>query len=286
MRVLLFIIGLLLNSKSLINAEQRAPPITCKEDSFEIIQAIQPIVDEITVTFFYKLQLVNGINISPVDFRDYVDECLGNIYIAARVKGEIQMNVIMEFKIPRDAPLQNSIPIEIEDLIPLTTYEFQFRHQQIKPINSTKYEPMIEVSTCFGEPQKVKQLSKSLQVDGSVIITWKQPDVIRAPFICFYLIEKIKLNNSERIETKDTSYKVRRDEVVDKIEIRISAYNDQKCYKLPAGCKNGTKSSGVDIIKLDESLLPITTKKPSNSILIKSNSLLTIFVMFILFIVL
>ena len=286
MRVLFFLLGLLLDPQCLINAEQRAPPITCKAESFEIIQAALPIVDELTVTFFYKLNLTSGINISPVDFRDYVDECLENVFITARVKGEIQMNVKKEFKIPRDVPLQNPIPIQIEDLLPLTTYEFQFRHQQIKPNNNTRYKEMIEVSTCFGEPEKVKQISKSLQVDGSVNITWKQPDVIRAPFICFYLIEKIKLNNSERMETKDTSYKVRRDEVVDKLEIRISAYNDQKCYKLPAGCKNGTKSSGVDIIKLDESLLPITTKKPSNSILIKSNSLLTILVMFILFIVL
>jgi hypothetical protein len=286
MRVLFFLLGLLLDPKSLINADQRAPPITCKVDSFEIIQATPPIVDEITVTFFYKLNLTKGINLNSVDFRDYVDECFDFVQIAARVKGDIQYDVIKEFKIPKDAPLQYSIPIQVTDLLPITTYEFQFRHQQITPFNNLRFEPLVEVSTCFGEPAKVKQISKSLQADGSVMITWKQPDVIRAPFICFYLIEKIKLNNSERIETKETSYKVRRDEIVDKVEIRISAYNDQKCYQLPTGCKNGTKSSGVDIIKFDESLLPNTTKKPNNSILIKSNSLLTIFAMLILFIVL
>ena len=282
-----FVLYPLFHLVSLLNAQQRAPPITCLPDSFKITQAIPPLVNEIDVTFFYKVNLTNTINIGAVvDFRDYVDECLDNIFISARIKGQIQTNVLKRFKISRETSLQNPIPVEVTDLTPLTTYEFQFGYEQTKPLNKTSYEPLLEVNTCFGEPGKAKDISKNLNgVDGSISITWKQPDVIKAPFVCYYLIEKKVGTISEKIESKQYSYRVTRNEVVNNATISISVYNDPKCYNVLPGC-NRVQSSGIDIIRLDQSLLPLTTRNPNKSFLLKSNRLLSVFVFFILFLLL
>lgn len=287
LKSLVIVFNLLFNLACFINAKQRAPPITCQEDSFKITQGIQPIVNEVDVTFFYKINLADNINInSAVDFRDYVDECLDYVFISARTKGEIQSTVLERFKIPRETSLQNSITIQIFNLTPLTTYQFQFGYEQKKPNYKMTYGSPIEVNTCFGEPSKVKDVSKKLNgVDGSITIEWKQSDVIKAPFICYYLIEKRVGTITERIESKQFSYKLTRNEVVNKAEIRISAYNDPKCYNMLDGCPNKVQSSGVDVLKFDASLLPVTTRNPNNSLMLKSDRVLSICVCFILFLV-
>ena len=254
---------------AIASATDRASSIACKKESFDLSTNLV-VIDETRFIFVLKLSLTpdSASRLNSFDFRDYVNECFGFIVVKAQPLNSTQASIEKKFKITNDDNLSGIIR-SIDDLPPLSYFEFTIGYEQSVPNNQLVNKVTTTKNNCFGAPDKPANVKKSLLSDGSVVISWDEPAVIRAPFLCYYLVEKIVLNKKETFENSMKSFKLTRDEVVNKAEVRISAYNKATCYEqtydFVKNCNTKITSSGVEVIKVDDSLLPVTTKKPINS---------------------
>ena len=272
---LLLIISIVCSSNS-----QRETPLAdsdCKENSFQVyIKDLR--INQLEANIFYNISLTNDATIpSGSDFRAYVDKCLENVLVSYRVEGELQ-SIIKKVKIPSDLSL-NGLYIQIPGLRPLTHYNLQFGIEQTKPKNVSLFHNVTHnLHSCFGEPSKPKNVLKHQRSDGSVLISWSEPDIIAAPYLGYYEILKTVSNNAQtKEEYQLNSYTLSRDEISKNVLFKLTAYNDQKMYStnypFVVNCSDKILSSGVEIIKLNATFLPNTTPKPGNSALtLKLNS--------------
>ncbi len=125
----------------------------------------------------------------------------------------------------------------IKNIIPVSTYSFRLGLIKTQSDNIEHFSyPMFttddwsaRTSTCFDQPGPPENLKRIVNTDGTVLLAWDPPRIIRAPSLCYYMIKRHYSDNSEQwIETKDVNYIIDSNEKIE--SIRISAFNHAKCY--------------------------------------------------------
>ena len=265
--VLVFSVAILNQANSkLLGNNNRATPITCEPNSFNIETPFQPNVDNLEITIFYKLIPQPTLNLLNIDFRDYASTCLNNIVFM--ITPENRPSYIERKKLTGEYVLSGLIA-QFRDLQPLTRYQFKIGYEQNSPYPQIVYIKDLVIETCFGEPGIPRNIRKNLNADDSITVVWDPPSVINAPSICFYLIEKRTRNTVNKYEQTGLSFKVTRNEVVDRTILQLSAYNDARCYQqaypFVNKCYSNRTSSYYETIQLDSALLPATTSRPGGN---------------------
>ena len=248
------------NSSSLQN-------ITCNKNDFRLsIRLTQ--IDGLDVTFLYDLALTSQETLvsANVTFNEYIQACITSIVcMGVQVRPAQEAIFFLE-----KMPVTNATTFynQITTLTPLATYNFSFGYEQKQQENETLILNSTEVSACFGSPDKPSNLRQVLLSDGSVMVEWSEPSVIRAPYLCYYLVEKNSLVNKTRIKQNSLYYIVGKSELENRPQIRISAYNEAYCYEeefsFVKTCRPNVTSDSSDWIRVDgnitaTTMTPLTT---------------------------
>ena len=276
------------NIKSLYASRE----LLCNASLFNLtwfpLDVIKP--TELQITFF--LQLNMPISVPPNVLRDHVTKCLNYIYVNGKPSNLTQQEINKIVYITLDDKL-DGIMVQFENLPPLVKYVFTIGYSQVVSPNST-----LNVSTsvsktlnsCYGPPDKPRNVQKSLQYNGDITVTWDEPAVVRAPKLCYYKVEKYVNSVMSGVFniTNPRSYTVSRSEGLSKTELRISAYNAAECYEkefsFVKNCTN-IESSGVVSLWLNSTVLPDTTKMPNSAFINRPTSVLySFFIYFLIFI--
>ncbi|RNA09449.1 hypothetical protein BpHYR1_032713 [Brachionus plicatilis] len=190
----------------------------CLNNSF-FLDNYQPIVDETKINIFIKIST----NTSDED----VIKCLEKIVITAQTDLSKK-----QYNFSIDINSTNSYKNYVLDkLEPLSLYNITLGYK-IKNNDKIFDGPVIESFSCFGSPGEPQDLSASSGKD-KLDLSWKRPSTVNAPDICYYLVEKRFLNQSKGTEYKvnETSFSITGDDLKRDFEVRVSTYNDYKCYK-------------------------------------------------------
>ena len=265
--LLLFIVNVAILTKADKNNNiNRATPITCEQNSFNIEVPFPAIVDNLEVTIYYQLKPQQNLNVPNNNFPEYARACLNNLVFM--ITPENRPTYIERKKLTDDS-LLNGLIAQFKDLQPLTRYQFKIGYEQNNPYPQTVYIKDLQAETCFGEPGVPENLRKNLNSDESVTVVWDPPSVINAPSICYYLVVKRTGNGNtvNKYEQTGLSFNVTKNEIIARTFLEISTYNDARCYlhMYPFASKCRITSSNYIVVRFDSSILPTTTKQVVSS---------------------
>lgn len=192
----------------------------CLDNSFQLIN-YEPIVDEAKIYIFIK------VSTNQPNMIEYTTQCFEKLLITAQsIKNKIQFNFSINFN------ASNSFqPYLLDKLEPLELYNITLAYK-IKNKNRIFENLPILSFTCFGTPQEANNLT-AFYNKTSLILNWEKPSTINSPDICYYLIVKRFLDQSNGIEYQEVnnSYSFDDNDLKRNFEVRISVVNDYKCYK-------------------------------------------------------
>ncbi|RNA12514.1 hypothetical protein BpHYR1_046113 [Brachionus plicatilis] len=191
----------------------------CLENSF-LLNTFDPIVVENTINIFMK------ISTNESNAYEYTIQCFDKLVITAQTNlSENQFN----FMIDNSSTISYKNYV-LDKLEPLSLYNLTIGYK-IKNNDKIFNVSVIESYTCFGTPGDPQNLMAN-RGKNTLEVSWNRPITINAPDICYYLIEKRFLDQSEGREYEEikTSFSII-DDLNKNFEVRVSTFNDYKCYK-------------------------------------------------------
>ncbi len=216
----------------IINSSASSPlhNITCNKNDFRLtIPLIQ--VNALEVTFFFDISLssVETLVNANVTFNQYMQACMTNVVIrGVQIKPELDGLFFIEKLLVTNTTVSTFFN-QVTTLNPMATYNFSFGYEQKQNFNETLILNSTQINACFGSPGKPLNLRQTLLSDGGVILEWNEPNSIRAPFLCYYLVEKMFFMNTTKVKQNSLYYIVDKSELANRPQVRISTYNEAYC---------------------------------------------------------
>lgn len=173
----------------------------CFNDSFQIVLK-STTYKERTITFVLRVAKTSVVpNYDSGTLRDYINLCLENLLFVYR---NLRTSNVETFKRKIEITENvDNIVTDFEDLEPITGYQFEIGYEAISPVSHSKYFINQTSQTCFGAPNPPRDFLRTLHEDGSVTISWKDPLVINAPDVCYYLITLQRVSNAVIVNTTE-----------------------------------------------------------------------------------
>lgn len=172
--------------------------------------------------------------------------------------------------------------ILFKNVKPISTYLFKLGYIEVANDTSEKVIfpggdiVLSQVNTCFGSPEAPQNIRKIPNNDGSVLLTWDPPLIMRSPEICFYSIRHKYVDKSEHLlESKYFSYVIDPNEIDKIVSISITAVNHAKCYEKfnpNSTCNWKLASKEVIIINTNNNQTTISIPTTTSSSIITTNT--------------
>jgi hypothetical protein len=184
---------------------------------------------KIQTTLFFKLTTIDT---SGETLPNLVQRCINRLVFKFSPSG--QGSPILTYKtISTQDNLNNNLFHRITDLKLLTQYDIDVGYE-LKSSVDPVFVVKDKVETCFGSPSSPETPVTELFPNQSVRITWKQPAVINAPSVCYYLITKKDLVTTQgqiiELSPNQFEYIIQGSERKNRISVKLAAYNEAKCY--------------------------------------------------------
>lgn len=242
----------------------------CFENSFNLTK-YDPIVDETKIT------LIIRVTTNQPNMYEYTTECFDKLVVIAQSltdKKQIDFNL--------DQNATNEINFyKLENLEPLSLYNITLGYK-MKTSDKLIEQLSFESFSCFSTPGEPVDLKAVLDIN-SLKISWKKPLIIGAPDICYYLVIRRFLDQSKgtEYEVTENSYTFTGDDLKRSFEVRVSTFNDYKCYKNQYPVAEKCKQIGQ--IKTSSKIVSYMykTQSENSSICLKLSLKLCLFILFI-----
>jgi hypothetical protein len=235
----------------------------CQDVTFDLIKDLGSRTDRLQMLFFFKLSSSSAS--TTTDLERLARSCLQDIgYVLKPISGSQSETVYVGVNYTR----LNRIQLSIQGA-PLTQYKISFGYRKFNS-GLTLTLSDIPTAACFDAPSKPRDVISTKNSDGSITVTWKEPEAINAPKLSYYRIEKRTKESaifSKLEDTLRTNIQISKDDLPLTYIIRISAFNERSFYNDNPAIINCTNQiEGSEVVDLIVSnFQTTTTKKPVTS---------------------
>lgn len=254
----------------------------CRDNSFKFNSIFNLDMNQGLSPSIYVFKPTAEVSIPiPVDFesaKDYRDTCLKNQKI--KLVKTSNPSTVLDLKTILASETETSISFDKLDF--LNEYQVQLYYTQNKPDSLKEILSKTEnLTTCYGEPTKVRNLKASASGQNKLIIEWDQPAEIRSNKICYYEVSVAeegspgtkKSNKFEKSPAEmyfDISYK--------NLIVHVSAFNDKtfngrSCQSIIVPDTCSKQGSAIEEYKY----IAPTTQSPTTTKLTTTSSATTIY---------